>query len=204
MTNKGAVTGTINPRGEYTIPAGYHNGSGKATCSTCESNGYYKLKKFEKVKATVESYQTFDGSWKHLSKHEVTSNNSVGSVSKFKINLKNDLGINSTEIVDYTIIFTCNNSIRFTRGYEQNSSTVAHWYPEGGRLVVTKEGNNSFGLFGNNTLNSTLHSMDAYISGSDIGVEFSTTRFTDSNGTTQGAFETKCTEFYLSGSIIYK
>lgn len=43
MTNKGAVTGTINPRGEYTIPAGYHNGSGKATCSTCESNGYKKI-----------------------------------------------------------------------------------------------------------------------------------------------------------------
>ncbi len=35
MTNKGAVNATIAPRGTYTIPAGYHNGSGKVTASSC-------------------------------------------------------------------------------------------------------------------------------------------------------------------------
>ena len=35
MTNKGAVSETISPGGTYTIPAGYHNGSGKVTASTC-------------------------------------------------------------------------------------------------------------------------------------------------------------------------
>lgn len=29
MTNRGAVSTTVNPGGSYTIPAGYHNGSGK-------------------------------------------------------------------------------------------------------------------------------------------------------------------------------
>ncbi len=32
MPNRGAITETINPEGTYTIPAGYHNGSGKVTC----------------------------------------------------------------------------------------------------------------------------------------------------------------------------
>ena len=31
MTNNGAVTGSVNAGGTYTIPAGYHNGSGKVT-----------------------------------------------------------------------------------------------------------------------------------------------------------------------------
>lgn len=33
MTNRGAITTTIQPGGSYTIPAGYHNGSGKVTAS---------------------------------------------------------------------------------------------------------------------------------------------------------------------------
>lgn len=38
MPNNGAVTGTIStPGGEYTIPAGYHNGSGKAKINPTEA-----------------------------------------------------------------------------------------------------------------------------------------------------------------------
>ena len=33
MVNRGAVRQTINPGGSYTIPAGYHNGSGKVTAN---------------------------------------------------------------------------------------------------------------------------------------------------------------------------
>lgn len=33
MTNRGAVSTTISPGGSYTIPAGYHNGSGKVSAS---------------------------------------------------------------------------------------------------------------------------------------------------------------------------
>jgi hypothetical protein len=35
MANKGAVSATVAPGGTYTIPAGYHNGSGKVTASSC-------------------------------------------------------------------------------------------------------------------------------------------------------------------------
>ena len=34
MANIGAVSATINPGGSYTIPAGYHNGSGKVTANS--------------------------------------------------------------------------------------------------------------------------------------------------------------------------
>lgn len=37
MTNNGAVTSAINAEGSYTIPAGYHNGSGKVTGNTLAS-----------------------------------------------------------------------------------------------------------------------------------------------------------------------
>ena len=39
MANRGAVSGTIATKaGEYTIPAGYHNGSGKVTISPTEQD----------------------------------------------------------------------------------------------------------------------------------------------------------------------
>ena len=37
MTNRGAVTNTLNAGGSYTIPAGYHNGSGKVSCNYGDS-----------------------------------------------------------------------------------------------------------------------------------------------------------------------
>ena len=42
MTNNGAVSKTINPGGSYTIPAGYHNGSGKVTANPNQNSGTYK------------------------------------------------------------------------------------------------------------------------------------------------------------------
>lgn len=39
MTNNGAVTGTISTKaGQYTIPSGYHDGSGKVSISSTEQN----------------------------------------------------------------------------------------------------------------------------------------------------------------------
>ena len=37
MTNRGAVTSTLNAGGNYTIPVGYHNGSGKVTVNSLSS-----------------------------------------------------------------------------------------------------------------------------------------------------------------------
>ena len=41
MTNRGAISQTINPGGSYTIPAGYHNGSGKVTANANQNSGTY-------------------------------------------------------------------------------------------------------------------------------------------------------------------
>ena len=38
MTNRGAVTSSLNAGGTYTIPAGYHNGSGKVTANSLSSH----------------------------------------------------------------------------------------------------------------------------------------------------------------------
>ena len=38
MVNRGAVSKSINPGSSYTIPAGYHNGSGKVTANTVNPN----------------------------------------------------------------------------------------------------------------------------------------------------------------------
>lgn len=37
MTNRGAVSATVYPGGSYTIPAGYHNGSGKVTAKSLKT-----------------------------------------------------------------------------------------------------------------------------------------------------------------------
>jgi hypothetical protein len=44
MTNRGAISTTISANSSYTIPAGYHNGSGKVS-----SSGLYKVKTGSKV-----------------------------------------------------------------------------------------------------------------------------------------------------------
>lgn len=57
MTNNGAISATINAGGSYTIPAGYHNGSGKVTANSVNTyfsvglwmkrnsgSGYYELR----------------------------------------------------------------------------------------------------------------------------------------------------------------
>ena len=37
MANKGAVSATLDPGGSYTVPAGYHNGSGKVTAKSLKT-----------------------------------------------------------------------------------------------------------------------------------------------------------------------
>ena len=41
MPNNGAVSGTATPSQPYTIPAGYHNGSGTVTASSAASSGAF-------------------------------------------------------------------------------------------------------------------------------------------------------------------
>ena len=59
VTNRGAVTKTFTPSSSiqtYTIPAGYHNGSGKVTCDKA-INGI----KLEKKSVSHSAYAEVDG-----------------------------------------------------------------------------------------------------------------------------------------------
>lgn len=49
MTNRGAVSQTLNAGGSYTIPKGYHDGTGKITAATLAAQGALK---FEKISGT--------------------------------------------------------------------------------------------------------------------------------------------------------
>ena len=51
MTDRGAVTSSLNAGGSYTIPAGYHNGSGKITANSLASQ----------TSATATAAQIFSG-----------------------------------------------------------------------------------------------------------------------------------------------
>ena len=51
MTNRGAVSKSLNCGGSYTIPAGYHNGSGKVTANSLASQTF----------ATATASQVFSG-----------------------------------------------------------------------------------------------------------------------------------------------
>lgn len=54
MTNRGAWTSTATSNGSVTIPAGYHNGSGKVTVNVSTSGSTYSI--IEPAAKTVSSY----------------------------------------------------------------------------------------------------------------------------------------------------
>lgn len=56
MVNRGAVSGSVSPGGSYTIPAGYHNGSGKVTGS---GQSYPFSGNFRTIDITTSSVGTY-------------------------------------------------------------------------------------------------------------------------------------------------
>ncbi|MGM9834595.1 MAG: hypothetical protein ACI31M_02295, partial [Bacilli bacterium] len=59
MADNGAVTSTLNAGGSYTIPAGYHNGSGKVTAKSSEDGTkLYNLGTY--TSTSTSSSATFD------------------------------------------------------------------------------------------------------------------------------------------------
>jgi len=73
MTNRGAVTNALNAGGSYTIPAGYHNGSGKVTANSLASQ----------TSATATAAQILSGQTAYVNGTKVTgtmANN--GAVAK--------------------------------------------------------------------------------------------------------------------------
>ena len=72
MTNQGAKTASINCGGSYTIPAGYHNGSGKVTANSLSSQ--------TSGTATAENILTGKTAWVNGSKISGTMKNYSSSI----------------------------------------------------------------------------------------------------------------------------
>ena len=61
MTNRGAWTSTINPGASVTIPAGYHNGSGKVTANygQCKQLQQTNIRSDDSFSGTYSGYQFY-------------------------------------------------------------------------------------------------------------------------------------------------
>ena len=190
MTNRGAVTETVSPGGTYTIPEGYHNGSGKATCSTCESEGYYKYYYFNKDATVKESYVAYDGSWRRMAHDQlsgcsggVCTGNSQGSV--FEI----DLGFTPSEVKEYNVFLEPKRSGEF-----KISASTGDWRMY--RLMS--------GISFQNSSSQNLTTTRVSVSGSKLQFSVDVSREAMTNGTADSAISTNASSFILRGDIIYK
>lgn len=75
MTNRGAVTSTLNAGGSYTIPAGYHNGSGKVSVNSLASQ----------TSATATAAQILSGYTAWVNGSKLTGTASVSSLGGCEI-----------------------------------------------------------------------------------------------------------------------
>ncbi|WP_180994611.1 hypothetical protein [Clostridium sp. chh4-2] len=73
MPNRGAVSQALNAGGSYTIPAGYHNGSGKVTANSLSSQ----------TSATATAGYIYNGKTAWVNGSKITGNMTVGSILNF-------------------------------------------------------------------------------------------------------------------------
>ena len=81
MTNRGAVSQSLNCDGSYTIPAGYHNGSGKVTANSLASQ----------TSATATAAQIFSGYTAWVDGKKITGTGS-GAKTKASISTNSEWG----------------------------------------------------------------------------------------------------------------
>lgn len=116
----------------------------------------------------------------------------------FSIKLDN---FNASKIIDYNITLTCNEAIgfRITRGYEAGTTTRGYWYT----TFLTSTKKYKGGISSSTADSSPYHVYQAGVS-TDGNVSFRFDSYRYASGKSDGPYQTKCTEFYLSGSVIYK
>jgi len=154
--------------------------------------GDIKAYKFEKVKASVSSDKTFDGSWKNMMSKDGSSSFSI------------DLGFTPSEVVVCKAklvgnYFTTSDTswgadFRISRGYVEMTHTGQNYYMSD--LPSDMYLSNS-----NSADNYSDISTSCRVTGSRL--VFTVSDF--SNGTTTYIpVQTRATEFYLTGTLIYK
>ena len=127
MTDNGAVTSTLNAGGSYTIPAGYHNGSGKVTASTLESQ----------TSGTATASDIASGKTAWVNGSEITGTKASSTLKIVKVVSSGRIGYNTnnyslsgsaTSIPNYQNL-TANNFILsaeglFAQGYTPDGNTT--------------------------------------------------------------------------------
>ena len=156
MTNRGAVTSSLNCGASYTIPAGYHNGSGKVTANSLASQ----------TSATATAAQILSGytAWANGSKLTGTATQGVdlsnpqcffctnGSNMRFTFNTMKGFilfvtSVQTTAISRYKIYISRDaNNMSELANYNYYSSVT--YYPNGndylgwgGRVFLSESGN---------------------------------------------------------------
>ena len=96
MANRGAITSNLNAGGSYTIPAGYHNGSGKVTANSLASQ----------TSATATSADILTGKTAWVNGNKLTGIGKIRELYKFEGNFSfntsgNNIDINITSVANY-------------------------------------------------------------------------------------------------------
>ncbi len=220
MPNKGAVTKTVSPGGTYTIPAGYHNGSGKVTASTCPTclntsdatatardiskgktayvNGNKitgtgmqgKTYEFDRKKLTVES--SYNG-FKNGEWHYFSS---VDKTARMYF----DLGFTPSRMVSCHVTLTGNfytsNANRWDADFAYNYSAERIWY--------TTTLPNDVYVSNSNSVNKYRDTYTrCYVQGSRLYFSVDVIKEGDAGGN-MSHLQTRADEFYLSGVLAYE
>ncbi len=193
MENRGAVSQSLNAGGSYTIPAGYHNGSGKVTANTLASqtsatagagqilNGYTAWVNGSKVTGTMKSYTsgstaiTTSGRWGFDTTYGpwvyIPANGYYATAHWLNIpwaTIKGSLGDAAAGNVLSGKTFTSTNGVKIT-GSMPNRGTL-NWNPSSSTTYTVPAGYYSGG-----TLNSSGAYNAGYSAGNSAGRSLKTT-----------------------------
>ena len=105
MANRGAVSQTLNAGGSYTIPEGYHNGSGKVTAASLASQ----------TQATATAAQILTGKTAWVNGNKVTGS----MANRGDLNWKPSTGTTYTVPAGYYSGGTLNSTTAYNNGYNE-------------------------------------------------------------------------------------
>lgn len=154
MANNGAVSQALNCGGSYTIPAGYHNGSGKVTANSLASQ----------TSATAKAAMLIKGYTAWVDGSKIT-----GTMTDYSSNIQTvatgaTSGIATLDIADgFHTKIKVNNSTTYNSGYSAGSNAVTATMNQGKETIATTI--SAYG-YSSPTANSTFDELADAISDS--------------------------------------